>query len=526
MAFKPVLAHYHLYPGGVSTLLLNSIEILYRQGILTDDLIFVLGTEERSEWFFDEFRRRTGGKLKYRLEICPRLMYWEPSFGDIASAAEEIAAKFRVLTGQDRVLWAHNPTLGKNPAYTLALKKLAALRPDLPIWMHIHDSAEQGRWANLTLMKTSLPEPYYFVSPGTRWIVINRTDYDAFLNSGMPRAHLFHVPNPIPLPDHRPQCGKREIGTRLSAFARSNRFDFDPDREWLLFAGRTIRRKNLMEALLLALGCGEKLSFLLTLPADSPDDKPYENMVFSLIRRHRLGAAGFGPQLVNTDFPLNDLALAADMVASCSVMEGFGLIYLEFPLLGRPFFARRNTAIDNLKPIRDRLPHYYFDGLKVPMEKALRDNHLSRYLAKTRALSERLGLPRDLYSGVARFFEDHFSKDWVDFSYLPASGQFHMLENFAPDLAAAVRQNNPALFDDFRTGFHSGGCDPAPVREAVESLFGADVYAENIKRLLSSAASDKTAGFDASVFSGRLLASYFTPENLRLLLDYSPFLTN
>ncbi|MBC6480055.1 MAG: hypothetical protein GDA56_21985 [Hormoscilla sp. GM7CHS1pb] len=264
--------------------------------------------------------------------------------GKVEEAAEKVKEQFKAIGAGGKVLWAQNPTLGKNAAYTLALKKLAQEVPDQKIWMHVHDSAEQGRWSNLDHMYSSLSEPYYFDSPGTRWMVINKIDYRAYLESGMPSDHLFYVPAPLLIESHVPQKSKQEIGEVLKGYAEKNNYTFEPDRPWLLFAGRTIRRKNLLETFLLALCARKELTFTITLPADSPDDKPYEDMVFNAIRKYKLGAAGFGIDHVGKDFALRDLAAASDLIISCSVMEGFG----PCPIWNSPcsavlFMPRRST---------------------------------------------------------------------------------------------------------------------------------------------------------------------------------------
>jgi glycosyltransferase involved in cell wall biosynthesis len=524
MDFKPVLMHYHMYPGGVSTLILNTIILLIERGYIKDNITFVLGTEEKSEWFFKKLKESIKQKVNIDLKIIPEINYWDDSFGEVEQVADKVKELFKQIGSNGRVLWAQNPTLGKNPAYTLALKKLAQEKPDQKIWMHVHDSAEQGRWPNLDLMYSRLSEPYYFDAPGTRWMVINRIDYRAYLEAGMPEEHLFYVPDPLLLPVHQRKKGKAEIGEVLSGYAAKNGFTFNGDLPWLLFAGRTIRRKNLLETLLIALCAPKKLTFLVTLPADSPDDKPYEEMLFNAIRKYRLGAAGFGIHHVGTDFALNDLALAADLVISSSVMEGFGLPYLEFPMLGRPVMAKEIYIMEDFTDIRKGLPHHYYQELLVPVPKNIREIQLARYKKKVETLGSHFNILESKREKVSEFFSSHFAKESVSFSFLSASQQIDFIENIDNGKIGQIQQLNKDIFECLDTGFKDQDQDAAKVANTIDSAFGAEVYAKNVEKMLSSYGKKSSPRFDPNDFSRKFLSIYFTPQNLRLLLDYKPFI--
>lgn len=512
-----------MYPGGVSTLILNTIFLLVEKGYIKDEIQFVLGSEEKSEWFFDALKKGLKNDILIELDIIGEIFYWDDSMGKVEDAAEKVKEQFKAIGAGGKVLWAQNPTLGKNAAYTLALKKLAREVPDQKIWMHVHDSAEQGRWPNLDHMYSSLSEPYYFDSPGTRWMVINKIDYRAYLESGMPSDHLFYVPDPLLISSHVPQKSKQEIGEVLKGYAEKNNYTFEPDRPWLLFAGRTIRRKNLLETFLVALCARKELTFTITLPADSPDDKPYEDMVFNAIRKYKLGAAGFGIDHVGKDFALRDLAAASDLIISCSVMEGFGLPYLEFPMFGRPVYAKNIYIMEDFVEILHDLPHHYYGSLKVPVDRSTRETHLKRYLEKVNLLAGHFKLAEEHRSKVEKFFQDLFVEENVDFSFLSASAQLKFVENLDMDIIKKIQSLNEPVFDALETGFKDQARDPQKVSKAIDSAFGADVYATNVKKMMASYEGDSTACFDAERFMSKFLGFYFTPENLRLLLDYQPF---
>jgi hypothetical protein len=512
-----------MFPGGVSTLILNTLILLIDKGHISGDLVFLLGSEDKSQWFFDKLKKAIKTGIKVNVEVMPELFYWDDKMGGVAAAAEKIKEKFKRLAGDSRVLWAQNPTLGKSPAYTLALKMLAEENPGQKILMHVHDSAEQGRWPNLDLMVEKLGNSYYFDAPGTRWMVINKTDFRACLEAGMPKERLFYVPDPLLVKSHKPVHGRREIGQTIGRFARKNGFTFDADKPWMLFAGRTIRRKNLLEALLVALCRRDRAAFLITLPSDSPDDKPYEDTLFNAIRKFRAGAAGFGIDCVGTDFSLNDLAVASDLVMSCSVMEGFGLPYLEFPMLGRPLFAKRIYTMDDFSAIREKLPHHYYDSLKVPVEKPVRENQIKRYFKKIDALAGHFRIPGNISDKAKAQIHACYSQDLVDFSYLPASEQAAVVDRADAALLREVEGLNPGVFESLDAGLSDQSRNPAETAAAIDSVFGPDVYARNIERIMKSYDTEIRTDFKPDAFAEKFLGFYFTPENLRLLLDYKPF---
>lgn len=524
-AFKPVILHYHLFPGGVSVLILNSLIPLIRKGFIEDGIKFVLGSEERSEWFFDRLRAAVPSGFKIERQVIPEINYWDPSYGEVDRAAETIRTGLLAFAGPDEILWAHNPTLGKNPAYLLALKRIARDDPDRRIFMHVHDSAEQGRWPNLGLMRASLPGPYYFVSPGTRWLLINRSDADAFSRCGMPDPYVRYFPDVIVPPPPETGTPQKTVLDTLSAFAGRNGFAMDLDRPRALFAGRTIRRKNLLEALLLCLCAPEPAALIVTLPSDSPDDKPYESMLVSQLRKHGAGIAGFGAELIGREFSLPSLSRACDTVLTSSVMEGFGLPYLEFPMFGRPLFARRISTMHDFDDIAHALPHHYYRAFFVPLDKALKNYHKERYLEKIKILGQRFGLPGEIEGNLATHFESHFDGKTIDFSYLSASAQFSILDELTPQKTREIRAANKSLYVDFEKALKDQKRDPLETEKAVQSRFSTDIFQQNIEQILDSYNVAPLSPFSPGAFQEALLHHFFTPENLRLLFDYKPYLS-
>ncbi|MBC6480056.1 MAG: hypothetical protein GDA56_21990 [Hormoscilla sp. GM7CHS1pb] len=138
-------------------------------------------------------------------------------------------------------------------------------------------------------------------------------------------------------------------------------------------------------------------------------------------------------------------------------------------------------------------------------------------------LSSHFKLAEEHRSKVEKFFQNLFVGENVDFSFLSASAQLKFVENLDIDIIKKIQSLNEPVFDALETGFKDQGRDPQKVSKAIDSAFGADVYATNVEKMMASYEGDSTAGFDAEHFMSKFLGFYFTPENLRLILDDQPF---
>ncbi len=523
----PVIMHYHLFPGGVSQLILNGLDALINKGLIVDGITIIIGTEERSGWFFERLAEIAPEGFSIRKIVVPELSYWSSGKTTVETATEVIFSAVKKVCKKGTLVWAHNPTLGKNPAYARAMKLLSILHHDVHMFMHVHDSAEQGRWPNLGLMRSELPETPYFCSSNVRWLTINRTDESFFLRAGMPRENIFYFPDIIFPRKRGGKYSRSEIAVALQNYADNNGFFFSDSLKWALFAGRTIRRKNVLESILIQLCADEMMLSLITLPSDSPDDKQYEDEVFRLLRKHKAGVGGFGASLVGRVFSLSDLAAEATIVQSASVMEGFGLPYLEFPSMGRPLFARRISTMRDFEYALNSIPHHYYDSFLVPIKKSDRDKFLARYLEKVSLLGKKFGVGEWKREAVCSFFESHFAAPAVDFSFLPFSAQVTFADEFDPLLRNEVRSINGDLLNALSLAVNDQNRAAEECSDSISSRFGREVYTENFKRIvsLSQNITVEDNNFAPNIFAQNLFESYFSPTNLRLLLDYKPYLS-
>lgn len=379
-----LMAHYHLKPGGVSTVIKRQARALAHEGIACGLLV-------------GEAPEGVAPASLPGFAVEPALAYDppadrgaaaslgapgdDPRIGLIKAAVEREA---RAL-GPDTVIHVHNPTLEKN---TALLPALAALAKDgYPILMHVHDLAEDWR-----------PELYRPVGypEGCAWAAINGRDAARLKGAGA--GLVASLPNPV------------FSDSELEAYARScNEAPPKPrrggkaDASTLIYPVRGIRRKNLGEALLVARYLPAGMRLAVTLPPSSERDKPYYEAWVSCAARLGL-AAEFGAGLRAS---LDENYARAAAVLTSSIKEGFGLSYLEPLARRKPVLGRRLAQVcDDFEAAGLRLGGLY-DELRVP--EGLCD--LKAMAARARADAERcaraFGLGEDgaaLADGVERLF--------------------------------------------------------------------------------------------------------------------------
>lgn len=323
-----LFVHYHLKPGGVTTVIQRQVSALAERGIDAALLVGESGTHVGASVAVEP-------ELKYD-EDCDR----EPDPRRVKAIVRAIEREAGAL-GRDTVIHVHNPTIRKNASMLAALSEVAA--SGRSVLLQVHDMAEDWR----PDVYASGPYPC-----GALWAAINRFDQAALGAAiGDPGAVVF-LPNPVPaVPGVESLTRPRGPGL-------------------VLYPVRGIRRKNIGEALLLALFARPGTSLAITLPPNKPRDLPIHTAWRSL-------AATLGAPLrfdLGLDHGLGELYARACAVVSTSIKEGFGLSYLEPIARGRLTLGRRLDRV---------LPDFEDQGLSFP------------------ALYERLDVPAGLFDEEA-----------------------------------------------------------------------------------------------------------------------------
>jgi hypothetical protein len=327
---KIAFLHYHLNPGGVTTVLRHQL------GALRDDaqLLVISGEAPPPDFPF-------------KVACVPGVGYSSPDRQpqEAAPIAQEIRQAIRRHFGEPcDLLHIHNPLLAKNHLFLDIIQSLQ--QSGMTLFLQVHDFAEDGR-----------PLACYGDTPYPKdchYGVINTRDFNNMLLAGLSPGGLHLLPNCI-----KPFEGTAEV-VRES---------------YVLYPVRAIRRKNIGEALLLSLYLPQGQSVFITQPPNSPADVPSYVGWKSFAAAHHLPVRfEMGRQR-----PFPSLVAAAAWMLTTSISEGFGFAFLDPWTAGKELKGRLLPDI-----CQDFLDHaitlaHLYDGIQVPMEWWGRQHILDRF---------------------------------------------------------------------------------------------------------------------------------------------------
>lgn len=338
------ILHYHLNPGGVTKVIANHLSSL--DAVLPDDTrwpVLVLCDGQTGGWPTEQVERLR--RLDVTVEAIPSLGYdAEPIARPDVLAGElrEVLERHGFIAAET-LIHAHNHSLGKNASLPGALRRLADEGHSL--LLQPHDFAEDFRPANYrhltdALGTDDLSAEVYFQAEHVHYATLNRRDFNVLSNAGVSAERLHFLPNPVP------EMG--ELSSREDARAKlEERFGVSPDDRYVLYPVRGIRRKNVGEMVLLSLlqnPQGQpKTWFGITLAPQNPVALPYYEHWREVAAELEL------PCLFNTGgeggLSFHENLAAADCILTTSVAEGFGMVFLESWLAGRPLVGRNLPEI-------------------------------------------------------------------------------------------------------------------------------------------------------------------------------------
>jgi glycosyltransferase involved in cell wall biosynthesis len=339
------ILHYHLRPGGVTTVIRNA------QRALTDQFdVIVL-----ADFGYDERPARSQAEFLAGANLLANQLHQR-------------------LRGVD-VLHTHNIGLGKHPRLTYAVKLLAR-RSRLKIINQVHDFPEDNRPTQLRALRYCTGKPddrfwrgmCYYDVPNVVWATLTTHDAAKLASRGVPSRKIHVLPNPVDdefFTQSPPPCAELQaVKTKLAAFARAHRFPFDPRKKVLLSPMKVMVRKNNEEAVELIKRLKE-YQLVISLDASSATDRAYSEQLKKRIRREQLPVViGFGAEL-DDPLPLFHLAHA---ILTTSKMEGFGYTFVEGWLCGKPVIGRDIPEVtQDFIAAGMKLDHFYreFDDKAV-----------------------------------------------------------------------------------------------------------------------------------------------------------------
>ncbi len=392
------MMHYHLRPGGVTSVMRDMAAALRRYAAyetLEIDVFAGVGSEVRARGIFESSQAADSAQL--RVVNVPSLAYRKapypdrPSFLNAAEdIADEILARIDLSASNPEcpyVIHSHNISLGKNPAAAMAFKIIAekAAAHSLPLWLinQVHDFAENNRPEQMRALNncTGRRDEAFarsFMHPNTPNVIyatINSADTENLLRIGIASDRIFLLPDPLdprryeerPLweKDDRelaalglpPQDYRKSLLARLSDYAARRKQVFDDSLPVLLSPLKVMRRKNNLESILLLIlykHLGHRCQLLISLEANSPPDIAYSRRLKQFAASRDIPVLiGFGTEMISEtgqrrirngvvrQYGICDLYALSSAVVTTSVVEGFGLAYHEGWLARKPLIGRK-----------------------------------------------------------------------------------------------------------------------------------------------------------------------------------------
>ena len=236
----------------------------------------------------------------------------------------------------------HNHALGKKASLPGALRILA--EDGWRMLLQVHDFAEDNRPANYRHLADAIgvSDPHqlgqvlYPQAANIHYATLTERDAVILEGAGVPPERLHTLPNPIAEFGEMP--AQDEARSRVFPL-----LDLSAGSRLIVYPVRGIRRKNLGEMLLLAALAPEGTYFALTLAPKNPVEAVSFNRWRQLAEELEL------PCLFNSGGPkeedgygcdFKETLAAADAILTTSVAEGFGMVFLEAWLAGKPLIGR------------------------------------------------------------------------------------------------------------------------------------------------------------------------------------------
>ena len=472
-ALRVALVHYHLRPGGVTSVLRHAAAGLTAHGAAC---VTLAGAPPPSVAWPGPVHVVPG--LDYDGDLAPAAL---------AAALEQSAAA--ALGGPPDVWYVHNHSLARNLPLLGAVRALG--ERGAALLLHLHDFPEDGRPALYQRLRDcagaeprALDRLVYPCGPRVHYAVLTTRDAALLKRAGAPPARVHHLPNPVlldgPVPGPPPADGGR------------------------LYPTRAIRRKNLGEFLLWAATSPPGPRWATTLaPRSAADRAAYDRWVDFAQARHLPVDFAVGARA--PEQPLTHWLAGAAEVFTTSMGEGFGLAFLEPWLAGRPLRGRDLPAITaDFRAAGVALPGLY-ERLDVPLCWAGADDLRAAVTSGLQA--SRVAYGRTLESdAVEQAWSAAVHGTDVDFGRLDESLQQRVLEQ----VLRAGGAWSPPVPPRVPAGLLADN------RRTVATTFSAPACAVRLWTACQAVAAGGAGALDA-LDAGALLDAFLAPEQFCLL---------
>lgn len=506
---KIAVFHYHLLPGGVTSVIALSLEALAKHARDIEEIVLVTGLETNAPELTAKLQllfKKSPCTIRYA--VIPDIGYVDKHEADELDPEKLKAA----LTGQFRgyIWWIHNHHIGKNPVFTRSVIEIAGERKEQPVLFHIHDFPEAARYANLRFLRSFYTGTLYPSGKNIWYSLINSRDYRLLKDAGLPEERLVLLQNPVPGDPPPPLLSNKEKSSIRKDLARHP--NFRPDLPSLLYPVRCIRRKNVLEAGLIAAVSPFPCNLLLTLPGTSEQEKGYSRLTSRYFTEGTL--TGAFPTAHTVDY--QKIISFSDAIISTSVQEGFGYLYINTLQWGKPLIARNIEILDDFTPFFSSETSTIYDTLVIPCD-----------LIDTKLVTEKYNLFLHSFSGLIpeaqrelllQQAEKLCGSGSIDFSYLPPEMQGDVLKRIQTGNGIdEIRRCNRELFHNIGPLLTKGGYTPPA---SLEKSFGMKGYADSCASIFARMMSDPLPRGSGSPPDDYIFKYFITLPNFRLL--YAP----
>jgi len=518
--------HYHLLPGGVSSVIALSAEAMARNIPELESITLVSGTADNTREMAESIQDRIDGTgVQIETAILPDIGY----VTGMASPPSVASIKEHLRSFSGSFWWIHNYHLGKNPQFTQAILEILREDPHQQLLFHIHDFPECARFENLQRLNTGISLNPYPQGPNVRYALINRRDRQLLAQSGLSPEDLFLLNNPVRKSStdvQNTQPDREAIRRRLQG-AFPDAGDYDPRGLDLFYPVRTIRRKNVLEAgvwtRLIRQYRKEACNLIVTLPGVSSSERRYSGTVEKAYRDGLIpGLWGIGRRLEEAQVGFQELGRSSDLMIASSVQEGFGYLFIESLQWGLPLFARELDVLDSLDGLFNAESSSFYRSLRVPLSPEQREKLRQAYRLKLSGLDEHL--PERSRERLHRQVEEIGKEGHADLALFGVPEQMDVLHTLgSPGFSDECIELNRSELKKLSGLF---GQKPAPEKVgSAEEQYSFENFARQVREIFNSyerpeRAASEEDGSDADS-QERLIDAFAELKFLLLLYDYN-----
>lgn len=482
---RVAIVHYHLRRGGVTKVIEQTVASMHGEAV---ELVILSGEAPDAS-----------SPLHRLARVIPELAYAEhhpeETSEKIFRTLHDVAHD--ALGGQPDVWHIHNHSLGKTPVMPAIIATMAHAGERL--LLQIHDFPEDGRpnlyRRQMECVANGRPEQLYAMlyptGPNIHYAVINPRDAHFLQQAGADVTRLHLLPNAVSAPP-----------ADLSYVP----LDIAEGKRLVLYPTRSIRRKNMGELLLWSILTHDyDTLFAATLAPQNPTEHPPYAQWMAFAAEHQLSVRfGIGEHL-----PFENVIRGADAFITTSMMEGFGMAFLEAWHLNRPLVGRALPEVTDAFAQEGLDLSALYTRVMVPLSWIGKENYAATLESGLRRSREAYGIPyNDTHLAQALHASTHDGR--VDFGRLDQRMQTtvlrHLLEHPADKACVSPQQlsiesSNRALSDN---------------RQTVTEKYSLPAYGKRLFELYQRVASSQ--GQQKSSLDGaRLLAHYLAPERFLLI---------